>query len=182
VIAQLHYTHLDHPGNIVPHLLKNILNYVRSHNIDIQQFGISVNGEICPILRCVSSCRALTSLKLFVYPKDRYGGKTLFPKSLNLPALTNLELDNFTFCASDNAECAEPFTAFNSLNSLTICYCSGRDAPILSISNATLVNLTMHCTSFNFNKIKLSTPSLYTLFLALLIRNCVGAVFLQLNK
>ncbi|KAK2437083.1 F-box/LRR-repeat protein [Trifolium repens] len=104
----------------------------------------SVNGEICPILRCVSSCRALTSLKLFVYPKDRYGGKTLFPKSLNLPALTNLELDNFTFCASDNAECAEPYTAFNSLSSLTICYCSGRDALILSISNATLVNLTNH--------------------------------------
>jgi hypothetical protein len=70
VIAQLHYTHLDHPGNIVPHLLKNILNYVRSHNIDIQQFGISVNGEICPIMRCVSSCRALTSLKLYVYPKE----------------------------------------------------------------------------------------------------------------
>jgi hypothetical protein len=71
-----------------------------------------------------------------------------------------LELANFTFCASDNAECADPYTTFNSLNSLTICYFTKRDAPILSISNATLVNLTI-CSS-DFNKIKLSTPSLYT--------------------
>jgi len=116
----------------------------------------------CPFfLSCVSSCRALRSLKLKVYSDDcgNYG-KILFPKSLNFPALTNLDLYNFTFCANDNVDCAEPFIAFTNLKSLTIVWCTVRDAPILSISSETLVNLTMFNNSSDFTKIQLSTPNL----------------------
>jgi hypothetical protein len=160
----LHALDLERIDTIEPQLVKKILKCVGSNNTHIQQLSINVVADSCPILSCVSSCRALTSLKLHVKHKSRDGfGATLFPKSLNLPALTNLELGNFTFCASDNAECVEPFTTFNSLNSLTISDCYRRDAQILSISNATLVNFTMrynYCS--NINNIKLSTPSLNT--------------------
>ncbi|GAU29480.1 hypothetical protein TSUD_65150 [Trifolium subterraneum] len=160
----LHSLDLDCLGNIEPRLLKKILNYVDSHNTQIQQLAINVIADSDPILSCVSSCRALTSLKLDFRHKNYHGfGETLFPKSLDLPALTNLDLANFTFCASDNADCAEPFKAFNSLNSLTISNCRGRDARILRISNATLANLTLrHTCCADFTIIELSTPSLYT--------------------
>jgi hypothetical protein len=145
--------------------LKEIVNYACSHNIQLKQLGICVKGDSSIIFPRISSCQALTSLKLCVYPKGRYsnGKRTLFPKSLNLPALTNLDLTNFTFCAGDNAECADPFTTFNSLNSLTISDCCPRYPTTLSISNATLVNLTMRYNyGCNIKYIKLSTPSINT--------------------
>ncbi|KEH31417.1 F-box/RNI superfamily protein [Medicago truncatula] len=45
--------------------------------------------------------------------------RTLFPKSLNLPALTSLGVTNFVFCGGENG-CATPFLAFKRLNSLTL--------------------------------------------------------------
>ena len=157
----LHALDLHYRGNTDPQLLRKILNYVSSHNTYLKKLEISVGGDSSLILSCVSSCRALRSLKLKVY-SDGCGnhGKILFPKSLNFPALTNLDLYNFTFCANDNADCSEPFIAFTNLKSLTIVWCTVRDAPILSISSETLVNLTMFNNSSDFTKIQLSTPNL----------------------
>ncbi|XP_004504897.1 F-box/LRR-repeat protein At1g55660-like isoform X3 [Cicer arietinum] len=128
----LHALDFERIGSIEPHLLKRIVNYAFSHNV--QRLGISVKGDICHILPCISSCRTLTSLKLSVSPKGRHNyGRTLFPKSLNLPALTTLHLGNFAFCASDKDK-TEPFSAFNKLNSLVIDNCTVKDAQILCIS------------------------------------------------
>ncbi|CAJ2678234.1 unnamed protein product [Trifolium pratense] len=162
-------------GDIEPHLLKKILNYVCSHNTHIQKLGISVNGDSGIIMSCVSSCHALTSLKLSLYPRGSNGSHTpiLFPKSLNLPSLTSLNLTNFAFCGAES-DCVEPFFAFTKLNSLGIRSCKVKDAQILSISSETLVNLAIEYPlekmnlaiqtdySSNFAEIKLSTPNLYT--------------------
>ncbi|KAK2373132.1 F-box/LRR-repeat protein [Trifolium repens] len=157
---------LDHRGDVIePRLLNDVLNYVCSHNTHVQQLGIIVSADICPILRCVSKCQALTSLKLSVYPIGGDNNYTkFFPKSLNLPLLTSLDLTHFTFCGDKNG-CAEPFSSFTKLNSLVIRNCKTKDAQILSISSETLVNLALHYyyySLFNFAKIELSTPSLCT--------------------
>ncbi|KAK2437050.1 F-box/LRR-repeat protein [Trifolium repens] len=155
---------LDRHGNIEPQLLKKILNYVCSHNSHLQELGISVNGDSSLIMSCVSSCRSLTSLMLSVFPREGIFGsncETLFPESLNFPALTSLDLTNFVFCGGENG-CAEPFSAFTKLNSLVLSNCMCRDAQVLNISSETLVNLALHGSSFDFPKIELSTPSLCT--------------------
>jgi hypothetical protein len=168
-------------GTIDTELLQLILNYVCSHNAHIQQLRICVTAvDSRPILSCVSKCRALTSLKLSIYPRYSDSGRaltslkhsiyprdsdnddykeTLFPKSLNLPLLTNLDLENLTFCGGESG-CAEPFSAFTKLNSLVIRCCKVKDAQILNISSETLVNLTVEGYLYNLLQIKLSTPSL----------------------
>ncbi|RHN48976.1 putative leucine-rich repeat domain, L domain-containing protein [Medicago truncatula] len=83
----------------------------------------------------------------------------MFPKSLNFPALTNLQLWHFAFSAEDNDR-AEPFSTFNRLNSLVLHDCTVKGAQTLSISNETLVNLTMDKNIYNLYNIDLSTPSL----------------------
>ncbi|MCH79504.1 F-box family protein [Trifolium medium] len=160
----LHALDLDRRGDIEPHVLKKILKYVYSHNIHLKELGISVNGEIDLIMSCVSSCRALTSLKLSLCRRrSTYGNfrEALFPKSLNLPALTSLELTDFAFCGGENG-CAEPFSPFNRLNSLVLRGWKLRDAQILSISNETLVDLAMHNYSRDITKIEISAKSLCT--------------------
>ncbi|XP_061371774.1 FBD-associated F-box protein At5g18780-like [Gastrolobium bilobum] len=147
-------------GCIEPHLLKRIVKYAISHNV--QQLGISVKCDIDHIPPCIFSCHTLTSLKLSVCPRGYIYGSTLFPKSLSLAALTSLHLQHFTFCASDNDR-AEPFSACNKLRDLIIDHCTVRDAKILCISSSTLVNFTMHSDhSKDFYKIVLSTPNLRT--------------------
>jgi len=151
-------------GNIQPQLLKKILNYVSSHNSHLHELGISVRGDSDLILQCVSSCHALTSLKLSVYSKGGYDETTLFPKSLILPALTSLYLRNFAFCG-DERSCVEPFLAFKMLNSLVIQNCEVREARVFVISSETLVNLSIYNSPPEFtiaDKIELSTPSLRT--------------------
>ncbi|GAU29472.1 hypothetical protein TSUD_65070 [Trifolium subterraneum] len=162
--AALNVLDLDRHGNIEPLLLKKILNYVCSHSTHLRELGISVNGDSSLIMSCVSSCRALTSLMLSVYPTGGSFGsnyETLFPKSLNLPALTSLDLTNFVFCGGENG-CAEPFSAFTKLNSLVLSNCKGQDAQFLNILSETLVNLALHGISSMFPNIELSTPSLCT--------------------
>jgi hypothetical protein len=149
-----------------------------------------------PILSCVSKCRALTSLKLSIYPRYSDSGRaltslkrsiyprdsynddykeTLFPKSLNLPLLTNLDLENLTFCGGESG-CAEPFSAFTKLNSLVIRCCKVKDAQILNISSETLVNLTVEGFLSNLSQIKLSTPSLCTFtFTGILVQKICGS-------
>jgi hypothetical protein len=153
-------------GNIVPsQLLKMILKYVSSHNSHLQELGISVRGDSTLILQCVSSCQALTSLKLSIYPKGRSCfEKTLFPKSLKLPALTSLSLTNFAFCGDESGR-VELFLAFKMLNSLVIRNCEVRDAHFFVISSETLVDLYIYnrsCKIANGATIELSAPSLHT--------------------
>ncbi|XP_024636488.2 putative F-box/FBD/LRR-repeat protein At1g78760 [Medicago truncatula] len=162
---------VDRNGNFEPRLLKRILNYISSHSTHLQELAISVRGDTSLILNCFSSCRALTSLKLSIYPRDGYT-ETLFPNSLNLPLLTSLDITNFAFCGGESG-CAEPFSVFTMLNSLALSSCKVKDAQILTISSDTLANLAIHSpfeeinvdihdNSSNMPKIELSTPSLYT--------------------
>ncbi|RZC06698.1 F-box/FBD/LRR-repeat protein isoform C [Glycine soja] len=148
-------------GCIEPQLLKRIVKYAVSHNV--RQLGISVKCDIRDVPQCVFSCQTLTSLKLSVCPRGYIYGSTLFPKSLNLTALTTLHLQHFTFCKGDDDDddMAEPFYACRRLCDLTIDYCTVKDARILCISSATLVSLTMRSDqSGDFYKIVLSTPNL----------------------
>ena len=149
-------------GHIKSSLLKRVSNYVLSHNSQLNRLRIDVKGDICHILPCICSSQTLTSLRLSFSPEGRYNyGRTLFPKSLNLPSLTYLHLENFAFCASDNSR-IEPFSAFNRLNDLIIDNCTVKDAKILCISSETLLSLTMRNYSFDFYKIELSSPNLST--------------------
>ncbi|CAI8618056.1 unnamed protein product [Vicia faba] len=147
--------------DIEPRLLKKFLNYVFYYNTHLKHLGISVNGDTALILSCVSSCRALTSLKLSLHPRGRDPTETLFPNSLNLPLLTSLDLTNFAFCG-DESGCADPFLAFTKLNTLVLRCCKVMDAQILSISSHTLVNFAMHHNSSLLAKIKLYVPTLST--------------------
>ncbi|RHN62587.1 hypothetical protein MtrunA17_Chr4g0049051 [Medicago truncatula] len=65
------------------------------------------------------------------------------------------------FCGGDD-NCVEPSSAFTKLNSLVIDRCAIRDAQTLRISSETLVNLAMHESSYDFDKIQLFTQSLCT--------------------
>jgi hypothetical protein len=148
----LHALDLERDGIIDPKLLKMILNYLCSHNTQIQQLGINITANSCLILNCVSKCHTLTSLKL-VHPKKGYDyTETLLPKSLNFSSLTSLYLAYFT---GGESGCAKPFTK---LNSLDIRFCNIKDARILNISNETLVDLTIVNISSNSAKIELYLP------------------------
>ncbi|GAU49713.1 hypothetical protein TSUD_407900 [Trifolium subterraneum] len=127
-----------HDGCIDHRLLKRIVNYVTSHNV--QKLGLEVQCDIEQIRHTIFSCQTLTFLKLSVYPRGGFEDKTLFPKSINLPRLTTLHLEHFAFCGSDNNERAEPFSTFNWLNTLVLLQCGVRDTLTLGISSATLVN------------------------------------------
>ncbi|CAI8611276.1 unnamed protein product [Vicia faba] len=98
---------------------------------------------------------------LSIYPRGSDFTETLFPKSLNLPALASLDLTNFAFCGGKYGR-VEPFLAFTKLKSLVIRSCMLIDAQILSISSETLVNLAMHDNSPLIARIELFVPSLCT--------------------
>ncbi|XP_058779559.1 F-box protein At1g60400-like [Vicia villosa] len=136
-----------------PHILEWIVNYAISHNVQRLQFSITSVVEQIPLT--LLSSQTLTHLNLSVC----YECKSLFPKSLNLPALSTLELGNFTFYKD-----SEPFSTFSRLKSLLISDCNVEGAGTLCISSATLVNFTMHVESDldNYYKIDLCTPSLST--------------------
>jgi hypothetical protein len=135
-------------------ILKKSVNYVISHKV--QRLGVKhrFTGHISQIPATVFSCQTLTHLKLNFF---NVRGDAPFPKSLNLPALTNLKLEYFAFCPGDN-DSAEPFSTLNSLDTLLLLHCSVRDAQILGISSSTLVNLTI--SDLLSHKIDLYTPNL----------------------
>jgi len=158
----LQTVYFERSGSIEFGLLKKVANYVLSHSAKLDRLEIDVKGDICHILPCISSSQTLTSLRLSILPKGRYNyWRTLFPNSLDLPALTCLHLGNFTFCATDDGR-IDPFSAFNSLSDLIIDNCSVKGANILCISSQTLVSLTIRNHSFDNYQIELSAPSLRT--------------------
>lgn len=150
----LHALDLNRKGCIEPRLLKRIVNYAVSHNI--QRLGLYFNCDIAQIPPTIFSCQTLTYLNLSVFP---IGKRPFFPKSLNLPALTTFHLQNFAFCADHDGR-AEPFSDLSRLDSLVLCDCSVRDGIFLCISSPTLVNFTVRSRFYDFYEIELCTPSL----------------------
>ncbi|XP_058783132.1 F-box protein At4g22280-like [Vicia villosa] len=162
----LDFTH--ETGHLEPQILDRIMNYAISQNV--HRLGLSVISEDARILSIYDNVIAqislnfasLTYLKLSLYS----GEENLFPKSLNLPALTTLELGHFTFSVVDDHHEAEPFSMLNRLNSLLISDCTVQHnrsrTKFLCISIATLVNFTMYNNSEDFYEIDLITPSLRT--------------------
>jgi hypothetical protein len=145
-------------GRVEPRIIKNVVDYALSHNI--QQLGLCFNGNTVQTLPTSFSSQTLTHLNLSIYPSGGYNAR--FPKSsFDLPALTNLQLENFIFSIGDDDR-AEPFSIFNRLNSLRICNCAMLHGKTLCISSATLVNLTINSPFLNYYKIDLCTPSLCT--------------------
>lgn len=140
-----------------PHVLIWIVNYAISH--DVQRLRLSGTTAIAQIPVALFSSQTLTHLTLSI--TICYGCENLFPESLNLPALSTLELENFTFSVGDNG-CAEPFSTFNRLKRLLISHCTVKGWGALCISSATLVNFTMDNDSDDYYKIDLCTPSLCT--------------------
>ncbi|XP_045827215.1 F-box protein At4g22280-like [Trifolium pratense] len=146
-----------HSNDRVEPELEKILNYAISHNVE--RLGLDFYGDIGQIPSSMFSCWTLTHLKLFIH-NGGSGRETLFPKSVDLPALTNLQLGNFAFGVYDNDR-AEPFSTFKRLNSLLISNCIVSGFPkILCVSSVTLVNLTLYNQIYNSYKIDLCTPSL----------------------
>jgi hypothetical protein len=144
-----------YPDHLGPPVLEKIVNYAISHHV--QRLGLSVTGDIAQILPSLFYSRTLTHLKLSISNT----GLTAFPKYLNLPSLTSLQLGNFIFCVGDN-DCAEPFSIFKRLNSLVISNCTVKGTETICISSATLVNLTVYNNLREYYKIELCTPSLCT--------------------
>lgn len=148
-------------GSVEPYLLKRIVKYAVSHNV--QQLDITVAGNMKYFPPNFFSCRTLTSLSLNLSNCHRiiYERK-LFPNSLNLPALLTLSLKSFVFCVGNDGR-VEPFSALKSLKCLIIDKCEVQDAGNLCISITTLVKLTIlmhHNDSKITFGIELSPPSL----------------------
>ncbi|CAK8568163.1 unnamed protein product [Lathyrus sativus] len=144
---------------MVPLILTRILSYAVSHNV--HRLEIEVCGHIAQILPTMFSSLTLTHLELSIHSLGAPAPETIFPNSLNLPALTNLQLENISFSVGENGF-AEPFSTFPKLNSLFLYNCNvGRShTGTLCISSSTLVNLTMYNHNCIFYKIDLRSPSL----------------------
>ncbi|XP_045822817.1 putative F-box/FBD/LRR-repeat protein At1g78760 [Trifolium pratense] len=158
--TSLHSLDFQHHGIMESRLLKRIVKYAVSHNV--QRLRIHINCHFHHFPTGVFSCHTLTSLDLYVgHPTT--DEQLLFPNSLDLPALTSLSLNSFTFCVGDDGR-VDPFSTLSSLNSLIIRRCKVRDANAhnLCISSATLVNLTIETGPYDYCKVELSTPILCT--------------------
>ncbi|CAK8566665.1 unnamed protein product [Lathyrus sativus] len=152
-------------------LLKRIMNYVFSHNV--QRLDITVACNIEPFPLCSFPYHTLTSLRLFSCREFSCSNPS-FPNSLKLlPALTYLCIEFFTF---RDDYYAEPFSVFKSLNTLLIQFCDVfNENNFLHISSVSLVNLTIALPSHAY-KFKLSTPNLSTFdFLGDPLQNLCGS-------
>ncbi|KEH25345.1 F-box/RNI superfamily protein [Medicago truncatula] len=97
-------------------------------------------------------CHTLTSLHVSVASPQR----TLFPNSLNFPALTSLSLWSFDFRVVGDGN-VEPFSAFKRLKNLILRDCNVHGNRNLCISSAKLINL-----AIDYCNLELYTPSLCT--------------------
>ncbi|RHN56277.1 putative F-box domain, leucine-rich repeat domain, L domain-containing protein [Medicago truncatula] len=161
--TSLHSLTFHRHSLVEPHLLKRVLKYAVSHNVE--QIYVRVKCDIQHFPPTLFSSHTLTSLKLaLVHPKI-YAKRALFPtNSINLPSLTTLCLHLFAFSVNNDG-CAEPFSIFNKLNTLVIDKCEVEDSQNLWISSATLVKLTIVTRDYppdDCIEIELSTPNLCT--------------------
>ncbi|KAF1895582.1 hypothetical protein Lal_00041863 [Lupinus albus] len=144
-------------GIVEPHILKRVISYAISH--EVQQLAIEANvnfNRLPPIIfSSIFFCETLTYLKLSVVNKDE---KMVFPKSLNLPALTSLNLWNIHFIASENGH-ADPFKTLKKLNNLVLYDCTATGLRFY-ISSTTLLSLAICQKSYGICEFWLSTPNL----------------------
>ncbi|KAG4908435.1 F-box protein [Glycine soja] len=156
----LHSLDFYRPLYCKPKIMTNLINYAVCHNI--QQLKLNVPNNFS-LPACVFSCPSLTSLSISV--SHNVLKRTRIPKSLQLPALLSLHLNNVPISADENGH-AEPFSNCKKLNSLSIedCVLLLPDAfvgsEILSITNTSLANLTMNFRSSRPFTTVLSTPNL----------------------
>ncbi|XP_058783194.1 putative F-box/LRR-repeat protein At5g02700 [Vicia villosa] len=153
----LHSLDFDQNASTNPYLLNKIVSYAISQNV--QRLSLSSSQHIAQFPPIIFSSQTLTYLKLISLNKN-FGKQILFPKSLNLPALTTLHIHNFSFCIADH-DYADPFSALSRLNTLVISSCTLVGTMMLWVSSTT-VNLTVHNNSPKYFDIKLCTPSLCT--------------------
>ncbi|GAU10006.1 hypothetical protein TSUD_120050 [Trifolium subterraneum] len=145
-------------GRMDLRVLKRILTYAISHSV--KRLRIDVNYDIHQFLPSLFSCHTLTSLNLSI--GESHWPMTLFPNSLNLPAVTNLTLKGFLFCVGDNGR-VDPFSKFDKLDTLMLYgSCEVHDRLNLCISSTTLVNLTIQTnySSAGGIRFQLYTPNL----------------------
>ncbi|XP_057444545.1 putative F-box/FBD/LRR-repeat protein At1g78760 [Lotus japonicus] len=154
----LHNFDFNRHGSIEYIVHRRVVDYALS--LYVQRLAMTVEYDYYLLAR-IFSCQSLTSLKLSVHPGRFNTLRTLFPRAscLNLPALTSLHLDCFTFSGSGNG-IVEPFSAFQKLHSLIIDHCTVQDAQTFCISSTTLVDVTIINPFGGFKKIELSAPSL----------------------
>ncbi|KAL5078644.1 hypothetical protein RYX36_007065 [Vicia faba] len=153
----------SHLGNIDPHLLKRILNYAYAFSPNLQLLHMSMACNIQQFSLCNFSSHTLTSLNLTAYVQ-KFSRRPLFPNSLKLPALNNLSLTFFAFSCCGDDGYADPFSAFENLNTLIIQFCEVLDDKNLSISSVSLVNLTIQLAYNAPYKFELSTPNLCSFY------------------
>ncbi|XP_061345951.1 putative F-box/FBD/LRR-repeat protein At4g13965 [Gastrolobium bilobum] len=106
----LHHLEFYDEGRFTSHALKMVLRYALSY--DIQQLKLTYNCDPPDLPPSLFLCQTLTSLDLTVNRRPH-----LFPKFLNLTALTSLRLQHFTF---GDSELVEPFSSCIKLKTLHI--------------------------------------------------------------
>ncbi|GAU16407.1 hypothetical protein TSUD_117560 [Trifolium subterraneum] len=141
--TDIHTLHMRRSYTAFDSEFKEAIKYAVLHNVKHLQLDVP-NIECFP--SCFFSCLTLTSLNLSAHYKRLFNmdRPQIFLDSLNLPSLTNLSLKYYAFRGNTD-DCAEPFSRFNMLNTLIIDRCVVRRTSNLRISNAKLVNLTIHC-------------------------------------
>ena len=168
----LHSLDFEHEDRLDPPktTLLEVMRYAAlSHNM--QQLTVYARVRKISDLELPPSIfyrRSLTYLKLGFW--QIYGsnsGKTMFPKSMNLPSLKTLHLRCLTFTTSDDGR-AEPFSACNMLDTLVIICCYLQDnAQVLCISNSNVSSLTVGSNyvydEAHSYKVVLCTPKLTSL-------------------
>lgn len=151
----LHTLDLHRDGVIWPGYLMWVIKYAFDHGVQLLDVDSTFYYQHYPLPYVL--CRTLTSLTLCT--NNQFGHpSSLFPTSLNLPALTSMCLKYFAFHGSGDDDRAEPFSSFNSLKSLIIHCCV--EEQNLFISSDTLVYLRINTFAIQRCKIELSTPSL----------------------
>ncbi|RDX74121.1 FBD-associated F-box protein, partial [Mucuna pruriens] len=135
-------------------LLHDIMEYAVLHNVQNLTLIIFVHYKFHFVFPSVIYfCSSLTNLHLS-HPFWE------LPKSLQLPALKTLHLENACFTSPDN-DFAEPFSSCVSLNSLHLIDCSlVKHSKALCINNSNLQRLHLSLTVVDTYKIVLSTPNL----------------------
>ncbi|XP_058762696.1 F-box/FBD/LRR-repeat protein At3g26920-like [Vicia villosa] len=151
----LHTLTVYRDGGVQPRLLKRVINYGISHNVQHLDIYVSCNIQHFP--RTLFSSHTLTSLKL-LHP-NFYIIREQFPYSLNLPSLTELHLHAFAFPVGDDGR-VEPFSTLHKLNTLIIDDCHLQNLCILSTSLARLTIVTCDNPPDACCEIELSTPNL----------------------
>ncbi|CAL5189326.1 unnamed protein product [Lathyrus oleraceus] len=146
-------------NDIEPHLLKSILNYAFSPNLQLLHMSMAVKTQQFSL--CNFSSHTLTSLNLSPRILSQ---RPLFPNSLKLPALTYLSLNFFNFSSCSDDGYADPFSAFKNLNTLIIHFCHVLDDKNLLISSVSLVNLKLQLFYLSAYKFELSTPNLCSFY------------------